>query len=387
MLDGLFGGRRVQLRERLLSSSLMQHSRCGPMLVSACLLFGCGDSNDSSGNTLDAGQAGSGQGGSGQGGSAGTAGNAGSDAASDAGPLGFCAEPLDVPAVTAAPAPATGNPLNGIELFDGWTDPRALAAPVNTPGWEDSAFISHDGTTLFYGYSQLSFDALQVGLTTTISSVNSEGDVAEAAIGANAKTSLLAFVRFEGPGDVFLSCKGTSGWSLPAVSVDAVNTPCIEDNPHLSEDGATLWFDSNRADAAGTSCKGDGPEDRSVWVSRLANGSFGPPTPLSGGPTAGALIWQVFTLDDGALLYWTGRYDTDCAGRADCLYEAARTTGDDYGTPTLIARPKPMTEVGDGEVLALGEMSITADGAYLYFVYLAQVSPGVHDLGIGVAHR
>ena len=68
-----------------------------------------------------------------------------------------------LPPVGIAPDPAVGAPLKGLQLFEGWGEPRELKAPVNTIlGWEDSAFISYDGATLFFAYSQVSvFDVIK----------------------------------------------------------------------------------------------------------------------------------------------------------------------------------------------------------------------------------
>jgi hypothetical protein len=56
-----------------------------------------------------------------------------------------------------APDPPVADALQGLQFFEGWTDPRKLVGPVNTAGWEDSAFISSDGYMLYFGYSPLDY--------------------------------------------------------------------------------------------------------------------------------------------------------------------------------------------------------------------------------------
>ena len=56
-----------------------------------------------------------------------------------------------------APDPPVAETLQGLQLFEGWTDPRKLAGPINTAGWEDSAFISYDGYMLYFGYAPLDY--------------------------------------------------------------------------------------------------------------------------------------------------------------------------------------------------------------------------------------
>jgi hypothetical protein len=66
-----------------------------------------------------------------------------------------------------SPAPPTGDPITGLTLGDGWTGPRALPEPVDTPGWEDSSIISADGTRLYFAYTQYDYAALQNGQLVT----------------------------------------------------------------------------------------------------------------------------------------------------------------------------------------------------------------------------
>lgn len=53
-----------------------------------------------------------------------------------------------------------------------------------------------------------------------------------------------------------------------------------------------------------------------------------------------------------------------------------------YGEETLIARAETLSP-STGDVIAVGEMSITADGRFLYFVYIQ--SNGATDLELGIA--
>ncbi|MBI5229240.1 PD40 domain-containing protein, partial [Candidatus Micrarchaeota archaeon] len=44
-------------------------------------------------------------------------------------------------------------PEENVPVAAGWSTPINLGPPINTLGWEDSAFISPDGKTLYFSYA------------------------------------------------------------------------------------------------------------------------------------------------------------------------------------------------------------------------------------------
>lgn len=325
--------------------------------------------------------------------------------------------------------PPTGDAIVGLELFDGWTDPRELPPPVTSTGWEDSSFISPDGTTFYFGYARLDYTALsqKVGLVTgpdrpgqvgagfdiyearigatgwdvVHSSVNTTSDVSEAAMAVDRAQKTMLFVRFDGlgVGDIYASTKSAGGaWGTSTKLAAPINTPCTEDNVHLTPDGARMFFDSNRADDAGTTCKAE--SDRDIWTATWNGSAWSAPTKLSGGPNATARRWQPFSSPTGDVVYWSG-YDLPDCPSGSCIYKATQGDGGTYGAPVMVARAAAGDASKIGQAFAIGEVSITEDGRYMYFTYIkvappsdagapdaeagAPVIPG--DVSLGVARR
>jgi hypothetical protein len=335
-------------------------------------------------------------------------------------PAGDGSVGLDAPAdgdIPSAPTPPVGDPLIGLELFDGWTEPRALPAPVNTTGWEDSAFISADGRTLYFGYTRYDYTALSQNQMLVVTGPDRPGqhgnafdiyearisgaawivdnstvndpdpNLSEAAIGVDAWDTTMVYVKFPvGMGtsaDMYLAHKVGSSWSNIQALPAPLNTPCTEDNPTLSRDGATLYWDSNRVDVAGMSCRAEtaGPV-RNFYRSHFDGSAWSMPEKITSGPAQPPFHWQAFVDDDGESFYFSGADAVSCSN--GCLYKSTRLCDGSYGAPAVVAR---VSGTAAGSVSAIGEMSITADHRFLYFVYQIRDATGHADLSIGVAHR
>jgi hypothetical protein len=315
-----------------------------------------------------------------------------------------------------APDPPVADALQGLQLFEGWTDPRKLSGAMNTAGWEDSAFISYDGTRLYFGYSPLDYyeftqgNAVTVGPTGPPERPDQHGDsfdiyeariqggswaienssanstdplLHEAAIGVDNDESTMAFVQFDPEGDIYLTEKKADGtWDTPVAPPSPINTPCVEDNPHLSGDGLKLYFDSNRDDIDGITCLDEsGGNQRSIYVSTNSGGTWSTPEKIQGAPESHVDSWQVFVDESGTYLYWSGA----CPGGA-CLFRARKLAGGSYGEETVIAQTS-FAAPSPGDVIAVGEMSITGDGRFLYFVYMQYNSATDIELGLAVARK
>lgn len=310
----------------------------------------------------------------------------------------------------AAPAPPVGEPISGLTFHVGWQNPRKLPEPISTVGWEDSAFISADGTTLLFAYSPLNFyefnqgngvidgpdrpgqtgyafdiyeGTIENGLWQVVNSSVNHPDPAmqEAALGVNRTIDRMAFIRFEPEGNIFLSDRNGGSWTTPVMLPPPVNTPCIEDNAHLSPDGLRLYFDSNREDPEGASCGAE--KDRGIFVTTYANGQWTVPQRIEGAPEETSGPWQAFTTDDEQTLYWSAE-GTDCDAVV-CIYRAAKQLDGTFDGLELVAEPTRPELVGPEDVFALGEISITADGEYFYFVYVVASAVDYWDVSIGVA--
>jgi hypothetical protein len=331
--------------------------------------------------------------------------------------------PIDIDS-GPAPDPPVGVAITGITLGDGWTDPRALAAPINTEGWEDSSYISASGRRLYFGYSRLDYDSLSNGAfalsgptrmgstrdafeiyEATIqsgawdvlhSTVNYAGPQSEAAEGVDDTESVMPLVRFDGSanqGDVYISKKVGGVWGVATKLPAPINTSCVEDNAAISGDGQRLYFDSNRVDAKGTTCKAtSGSETRDIYVSTLTNGAWSDPVLVTGEPAMGVIHWQVYPRKDQTELYWSG-YDSMC-GNSSCIYRATKKADGSYGDRVVVMKAVPQDQAKPGDAYGLGEVSITQDGRYMYFTYILRESVdggfdgGPHDnLSIGVARK
>ena len=324
--------------------------------------------------------------------------------------------PTPTPTTTDAPAPPVLGSIADLALADGWTNPRWLADDVNTVGWEDSSFISPDGRTLYFGYSRGNitmlvnsgmniadgpmrpghhydgFDVYEATIedgawSVVNSTMNSPDDWSEAAQGVDAGPTRMAFIRFEltpayDPNIYFADWDGTS-WTNVQKAPAPLNTDCEEDNTHLSADGRRLYWDSNRADATGTSClPANGLQERYLWMSTWNGSAWSTPVQVDGQHwTSPVIHWQPFEDFAGENLYWSGA-DVECP--FGCLYKAPITAPGEVGTVSTIMR---ITTSGNGHAWAIGEMSITADGRYLYFSCGVKDEDGTIDVSIAVAER
>lgn len=317
-----------------------------------------------------------------------------------------------------APIPGvpTGGALAGLTLFGGWGTARALPAPIVSDGWEDSSFISADGRTLYFGYTQKDVNiwmrdgvavydgaprpgaksalwnvyeaTVRDGAWSVVDSTANfdDADASQAAQGVDAANATMVMARLGSVGgDIYGTTRGADGaWALPVRIDEPISSACVEDNPTLSDDGTRLYFDSNRADAAATTCRAS-KEARDIWVSTFADGTWSLPALVAGAPNGGDTHGQPFVRDAAGELWWTG-HDARCGGALACLYRATRQADGSFGDDALVALPTANAEARIGDVVAVGEASLTGDGRLLYFTYATKTANGM-DFDIGVADR
>lgn len=342
------------------------------------------------------------------------------------------------------PSPWTipvGAKLRGLKMLDGWTDPREVKGDVNAPGWPDSSYLFGSAATgyeLHYSYSRYDFadrtlrhklndigphrpgqvyPAFNLFKATVRNGawvserlpINPSGAFDYAAAGMAASGSPYVFVTFEPktPGSIATTGNiyeverdATGNWSAPVKLPYPVNTPCVQDNPTLSADGLTLYFDSNRKDPTGTECLGGTKipftGQRAIFVSHFQDGHWTAPTRVAGAPNQdGPSNMQAFFAMDGRNLYWTSSR-SDCPA-INCFYRAPILPDGSFQPAIMVAQPTPVGPAMDGKVIALGESSVSADGKYLAFVFVRSritgkskpiVGPADQiEIGIAVARR
>jgi hypothetical protein len=334
-----------------------------------------------------------------------------------------------------------GARLDGLKMLDGWTDPREVKGDVNTPGWPDSSYLfgsASKGYELHYSYSRYDFAdrtlrhrlndvgpvrpgqvypafnlfkaTIQHGeWRTERLPMNPPGKLDYAAAGMAESGSPYVFVTFEPiregsvatTGNIYEVTRDAAGkWGTPWKLPFPVNTTCVQDNPALSADGLTMYFDSNREDAAGTKCMGSTGKPfvgrRTIFVSHFREGQWTAPVAVGGAPNEhGPMNMQAFLSVDGRELYWTGSRP-ECPA-INCFFRSDRQPDGSFEGLTMVAEP---TEVGpemDGKVIALGESSVSEDGKLLAFVYVKAGITGKEkpvvgladkiEIGIGLARR
>lgn len=329
---------------------------------------------------------------------------------------------------STTPVPPTAEAITGLLIGDGFVEPRALAAPLNTVGWEDSPQISAAGT-LYFAYARADYNTAIQGVYSllgpkrpgqtrdtpeifearveagawniVVSEANYQGLLPESAESVDQGENIMALIRYDGPnneGDIMLSTKVGGAWQPSQRLPAPVNSACIEDHASLSADGKRLYFDSNRADVLGTTCKtqdSGAPISgaRDIYVSTLTNGEWGAPVPVLGEPANGTPHFQPYAGRDETELYWTSGFDATC-GATFCKYRATRQADGSFQNRAIVMRATPQAAAQPGDATGLGQIAITPDGKYMYFAYITPTSldggfdGGVEvNLNIGVAHR
>ncbi|HVO29739.1 MAG TPA: hypothetical protein VMV18_03350, partial [bacterium] len=117
----------------------------------------------------------------------------------------------------------------------------------------------------------------------------------------------------------------------------------------------------------------------------LSDGVWSDPVKVTGGPSDASqqVNSQAFVTLDGSEIYWSG-FSTDCPA-VGCIYKAPSAGNGTWGAPSVVLAPAATATSGD--VIALGEASLTADGHYLYFAYILFGGGTSYDLNIGVVEK
>jgi hypothetical protein len=222
-----------------------------------------------------------------------------------------------------------------ITIAGEWNSPQELPDPVNSPGWEDSPQISADGNALYFTYFRIDpilwgskkkvrlgpmrpdwpkgdpfetygaelYVARKVnGQWQTPQHLGPEINLPEDAEGdvwISTDERRILFTNGDGSpkrkAGIYFAEKQGGRWGR-AVLASSVGFPFegSDENPHLTADEQTLFWESSRRG-------GRGKQD--IWISRKVNGQWG--TPVNAGPNvnAGGTDGSPFSLD-GKVLYW-----------------------------------------------------------------------------------
>jgi hypothetical protein len=144
----------------------------------------------------------------------------------------------------------------------------------------------------------------------------------EGLVGATGLAVVLALAFGGGDGHAQTQLKG--GWSTPVNLGSIVNSANNEDLPHLSQDGASLYFISNR--------NPDDPFDFDIYVSHRPNGSWSKPRRVGGNINTSANERGPCLSPDGHYLFFSSdRPDLGGFGSQDLYVSYRDDLSDDDG--------------------------------------------------------
>lgn len=262
----------------------------------------------------------------------------------------------------------------------------ADADKINTSGWQDSVYVSPDGSELYFAYlpyKQKDFLDLYFGRVSEQDiashgpfrpghhgsmnfdtylavrnengtwgapinlSINSGNSLYSAKLSHNGKELYYAIrddPRNYGADDIYFSERLDDGrWSPPENLGPTINTKFREDTPCLSADGQTLWFARNKNETLGWE----------IMVSTRTNGKWGTARklgpPINQSPASASANYQPFVTADSGELYFT---------RIQQLYVSRKSSEGQWQEPAPVFPQLPVS----------GHASVTSDGRYLYFL-------------------
>ena len=187
------------------------------------------------------------------------------------------------------PVEVTGRPRTDFDLWyvertaTGWSEPRHLDAPVNSPAQEFYPTVTKDGTLYFSSnraggagggdiYRVRFVDgryAEPENLGDSINAATTEGDPY-----ISPDEKYLIFVSYNrqgasGDGDLYISLRRDGHWSKAENLGPEINSSALDFCPVVSPDGKWLYFTSERGFA-------DGPQQRRLTSAALTRKLRGP---------------------------------------------------------------------------------------------------------------
>ncbi|HEX4333755.1 MAG TPA: hypothetical protein VH040_16585 [Usitatibacter sp.] len=294
-----------------------------------------------------------------------------------------------------------------------WEHPELVPGDVNTAGWEDSAYISRDGKTLWFQY--FPGDLFRVNDVLRFHRPKSQGGLGgdpaqydlyhrgpargvSPAYTSDTFSASLEGGAFRGLTRFAYSRDGRNEWGVMQAEDGAfyyvTHDPTREmkrdiyrnaerlaipggdryneDNPHFAVTayGRELFFDSDRP--------GNDGKNR-IWITREVGGKFSEPALLASPVNVpGSTEAQPHLTADGRLFFTTTRDGV-------IAIDAARRTGENtWSAATRVLWP---TKSSAPRVWAVGEPTLTADGQWLYFVAIFQNDRGEFDADVARVRR
>jgi Tol biopolymer transport system component len=170
-----------------------------------------------------------------------------------------------------------------------------------------------------------------------------------------------------GASDIWVSTRPTADdpWGEPVNLGSIINSEHHERAPHISADGLSLIFDSDRPGGMGSS---------DIWMATRASVRSSWQDPVNLGPEINAEGWegQPSASDSGLTLYFCSVRQTGY-GQADIWMAERATLADAWGTPISLG---PLVNTACAE---LGP-EVSPDGSTLYFYSWRPGGPGFWDL-------
>jgi hypothetical protein len=258
--------------------------------------------------------------------------------------------------------------------------PVLLQPPISLSGWEDSAQISPDGTRLYFTYFRIDpvmqknagvfrlgpprpdwpeqepFATLGAELYSAVL-VDGEWqepqnlgreinlpEEAEADVWVSADDQRILFTNGDGsserPSGIYYSWKVSGKWTTPVLASE-LGFPFVpgDENPHLTVDERTLFFESSRTGGRG---------GKDIWMSVKAKGKWQQPVNLGPNVNTRGTEGSPFSLD-GSVLY----FDDKASGVG--IYRSFRLSDGGYSPRELVVAGP----VGDPSLSLAGDLYFT----------------------------
>jgi len=207
---------------------------------------------------------------------------------------------------------------------DPWGEPVNLGATINSPAHENAPNISADGLSLYFGSDRSGGGGgrdVWVTKRKTKSdpwgepvnlgpSVNSPADEHGPSISSDGLSLYFSGLWDDlkrsgglGQADIWLTTRKTVAdpWGKPVNLGAMVNSPRMDESPSISEDGLSLYFNSNRPEGQGI---------MDVWVKKRKTKSDPWGEPMNLGPSFNSTGWEANPdiSRDGSTLYFASSW-------------------------------------------------------------------------------
>lgn len=279
------------------------------------------------------------------------------------------------------------------KISDEWQGPVFMKS-INTTGWEDGAYISADGKTLYFVYMNIDLLKLpeiikngpnrdskktcrpacgqypRIDLFYSTKNLSGKWQTPKphpltvprpvgGLVLANENKAYFHMEKDDGlKTEIYFAEKSGGKWQSPQ-KISALSSAYKDDDPHVTSDENEIFFWSDRP--------GMGRTD--IYVSKKINGEWQKPMPLPPPINGPSNDMQPFLRQN--ILYFASDRD----GKPK-IYKSERI-GENWGIPKIVIESN----------FAVGEPTLTADGKFLYFVQIFQSESQGHNADIFYLER